>query len=70
MDMFAVGEDVNHRRGDARCPACAAQYPEPCRCGGLVHASAGDAEDLDGNPLLSTRCDHCGRSDEDLAEAV
>jgi len=51
MEMFAVGEDLTHRKGDRRCPARAAQLPEPCRCGGLVHASAGADEDPDGNPL-------------------
>lgn len=70
MDMFVVGDDVNHRRGDAGCPACAAEFPEPCRCGGFVHAAAGDQEDLDGNAVVTTRCDLCGRADEDLAEAV
>lgn len=70
MEMFEVGEDLTHRKGDRRCPACAPELPEPCRCGGLVHASAGADEDPDGNPLVSTRCDQCGRSDEDLAEAV
>jgi hypothetical protein len=35
-----------------------------------VHASLGEEEDLEGNALMSTRCDQCGRTDEDLAEAV
>jgi hypothetical protein len=33
-----------------------------------VHATA--LEDPDTNPVITTRCDQCGRSDEDLAEAV
>jgi hypothetical protein len=70
METFSMGDDLIHRRGDAECPGCAAEFPEPCRCGGLVHAAAGEQEDADGNFLLSTRCDRCGRSDEDLAEAV
>jgi hypothetical protein len=70
METFAIGDDRGHRVGDGRCAACAAEFPEPCQCGGLVHAASGEAEDLDGNPILSTRCDQCGRSDEDLAEAV
>jgi hypothetical protein len=70
MERFVIGDDVSHRRGDAECPGCAAQFPEPCRCGGLLHAGVGQEEDLDGNPVLSVRCDQCGRSDEDLAEAV
>jgi hypothetical protein len=49
MEMFEVGEDLTHCKGDRCCPACAAQFPEPCRCGGLVHASAGADEDPDGN---------------------
>jgi hypothetical protein len=35
-----------------------------------VHATALALEEPDGDPVLTTRCDHCGRSDEDLAEAV
>jgi hypothetical protein len=68
MEQFAVGDDANHRVGIAHCPACAEDFPEPCRCGGLVHATA--LEDPDTNPVITTRCDQCGRSDEDLAEAV
>jgi hypothetical protein len=70
MDTFIVGEELNHRPGDPRCPACVPDFPEPCRCGGLMHASLGNDEDLDGDPLLATRCDQCGRSEDDLAEAV
>jgi len=70
MELFEVGDVMSHRKGDRRCPACAAEFPERCRCGGLVHASAGPEDDPDGNPLMSTRCDECGRSDEDLAQAV
>ncbi len=71
MEEFVVGEDVNHRVGNAHCPACVEDFPEPCRCGGLVHATALELlEDPAANPLITTRCDQCGRSDEDLAEAV
>jgi len=70
MEEFVVGEIVNHQVGDAHCPACAEDFPEPCGCGGLVHASVLEVEDPDDNPLITTRCDQCGRSDEDLAEAV
>jgi hypothetical protein len=70
METFSMGDDIRHRKGDAQCPGCAAQFPEPCQCGGLVHATAGEEEDDEGNFALSTRCDQCGRSDEDLAEAV
>lgn len=39
MKLFEVGDVVNHRAGDSRCPECADDYPETCRCGGLMHAS-------------------------------
>ena len=70
MEPFVVGQDVNHRVGDARCPACVEDFPEPCGCGGLVHATPFELEDPDIVPEITTRCDRCGRSDEDLAEAV
>ena len=71
MEQFAVGEDLTHLVGNAHCPACVEDFPEPCRCGGLVHATALDLlEDPDTNPVITTRCDQCGLSDEDLAEAV
>jgi hypothetical protein len=70
MEPFVVGEDVNHRTGDATCPACVEDFPEPCSCGGLVHATALELEEPEGEPVLTTRCDQCGRSDEDLAEAI
>jgi hypothetical protein len=66
MALFAVTEQVDHHVGDPACTACAEPYPEPCPCGGLIHAAAADATDADGNPLLDTRCDHCGRSEDDL----
>ena len=40
--------------------------PEPCRCGGLVHAAATGDEDADGNLVLVTGCDVCGRSEDQL----
>ena len=70
MEQFAIGDDVGHRVGDRRCPACAAEFPEPCRCGGLLHAATDVEQDDAGNLVLSTRCDQCGRSEGDLAEAV
>ena len=39
MKLFEVGEVVNHQVGDAHCPECSEDYPETCRCGGLMHAS-------------------------------
>jgi len=66
MALLAVGEEVNHRVGDAQCPECWEEYPEPCTCGGLVHAAGGPEEDEDGNVVLTTLCDQCGRSEEQL----
>jgi hypothetical protein len=68
MTLFTIAE-VAHHVADPECPACYEDYPEPCRCGGLVHATAGEDEDADGNPVLTTECDQCGRSEEELAEA-
>ena len=68
MALFTVGEEVNHRIGDSECPACWEEYPEPCRSGGLMHAAGGQAEDPDGNTLLTTCCDKCRRSEDQLAE--
>lgn len=70
MVMFSVGDNTTHRIGDRRCPACAETYPESCTCGGLVHASAGEPGDVERDAELTTACDHCGRSDDELAEAV
>jgi hypothetical protein len=67
MALFTVGEEINHRIGDPECPECWEEYPEPCRCGGLMHAAGGE-EDADGNISLTTCCDRCGRSEEQLAE--
>ena len=69
MALFTVGEQVSHRVGDPQCPECWEEYPEPCRCGGLMHAAGGEEEDPDGNVLLVTCCDQCGRSEDELAEA-
>ena len=68
MRMFTVGETVNHRVGDHACPVCAEAYPEPCRCGGLMHAAPTGEEDADGNSITSTLCDSCGRSEDQLDE--
>jgi hypothetical protein len=69
MTLFTVGEVVNHRRGDAQCPECSEEYPEPCRCGGLMHASDSAEEDPDGNLLPVTLCDRCGRNEDQLEPA-
>jgi hypothetical protein len=66
--VFTVGEQINHRIGDLQCPECWEEYPEPCQCGGLMHAAGGEEEDVDGNVLLMTCCDRCGRSEDQLDE--
>ena len=67
MKLFAVVEDATHHVGDPRCPSCAEEYPEPCRCGGLIHAVAEDVAE-EGEITLVTRCDSCGRSEDDLED--
>ena len=63
MNLFAVGEEPNHHVGDKQCPVCWEEYPEPCQCGGLMHAAGVAEEDSDGNVAITTRCDRCGRSE-------
>ena len=66
MALFAVGQEENHHVGNAKCPECYEEYPEPCPCGGLMHAAGGGDQDGDGNVELTTRCDRCGRSEDQL----
>jgi hypothetical protein len=68
MKLFEVGDVVNHHVGDAQCPECSEEYPEPCRCGGLMHASDTADEDPDGNVVIVTLCDQCGRTEDQLDE--
>lgn len=70
MRHFAVGEQDSHHVGDAECSECWEEYPEVCVCGGLVHAEATGQEDEDGNVWVETRCDQCGRSEEEVAEEL
>ncbi len=63
-----VIENQVHQGGDAGCPTCAADYPRPCQCGGLIHAAR--EADEDGEVISTTRCDTCGRSPDDLEEEV
>lgn len=65
--FFTIGAEIDHEIGDHDCPVCAQDYPEPCRCGGLVHAATGE-DDVEGNPVLITACDVCGRSEDQLDE--
>lgn len=68
MALFQVGEEMNHRVGDAQCAECPEDYPEPCRCGGLMHAAAGEIGADPEEIVLVTRCDSCGRSEDQLDE--
>lgn len=65
--VFTVGDEPGHHVADRACPLCLEGYPEPCRCGGLIHAAGGPgvAEDEAEEPAV-TRCDRCGRSENDL----
>jgi hypothetical protein len=65
--LFTVGEEATHVVGDPRCPECLEAYPERCRCGGLIHAASGE-QDEEGAEWPVTRCDRCGRSEEEEAE--
>jgi hypothetical protein len=65
MTLFGIGDETTHRAGAPDCPECWEEYPEPCPCGGLIHAAAGE-EDEDGNVALETRCDSCGRTEGEL----
>jgi hypothetical protein len=63
--LLAIGDETTHVIGDGNCPECLDEYPEACPCGGLMHAARGET-DADGTEWPVTRCDQCGRSEEDL----
>jgi hypothetical protein len=63
-ELFTVGEEVTHVVGNPQCPGCLEEYPEPCHCGGLIHAASGEA-DPEGSVWPLTKCDRCGRSEEE-----
>jgi hypothetical protein len=67
--MFAVNEEVDHHVGDATCPACSDEYPEPCPCAGLMHGVVTD-DTREGKAWATTKCDRCGRSEEDIEEEL
>jgi hypothetical protein len=67
---FTIGDENAHRTGDAACTGCAEEYPEPCICGGMIHAEPGGPEDETGEILLVTRCDQCGRSEDEVTEEL
>lgn len=65
-DWSAAGHDKN----DTRCIACSQggpDYPHPCACGGLLHASWASDDRInavpDGLPL-DLECDRCGQQSE------
>jgi hypothetical protein len=77
MASVFVLDDQTHVGADRQCPACASDYPQPCRCGGLMHGASADAVAegsettgaIEGaGAAVSTRCDVCGRSEDDQAE--
>ena len=57
-------EDQVHDGDDPECSVCAAGYPTRCACGGLIHAAA-EAEE-ESEAIVSTQCNRCGRSEDDL----
>jgi hypothetical protein len=67
MTEFLLADEV-HSVGDPQCPMCLEEYPEVCECGGLIHSSGqSDGED---EIIVATRCDGCGRSEDDLESDV
>ncbi|HEY7515759.1 MAG TPA: hypothetical protein VIC87_14830 [Vicinamibacteria bacterium] len=62
---FTVGAETLHLAGDPACPECLEEYPERCRCGGLIHAASGEL-DPEGDEVPITACDRCGRSEEEV----
>jgi hypothetical protein len=62
-------EDQIHHADDPQCAGCVEDYPEPCSCGGLMHASEVIADE-DVEIALATQCDRCRRSEGDLEEEV
>jgi hypothetical protein len=67
--MFAVNEEADHHVADPACAACSDEYPEPCPCGGLMHGVATD-DTREGTAWATTKCDQCGRSEEDVEEEL
>ncbi len=65
MNLFMITDDLAHHVDDAVCPVCAEEYPELCACGGLIHGELSEEPDDDGNDVVLTRCDHCGRSENE-----
>jgi hypothetical protein len=70
MRYFTIAEQDTHHAGDLECPGCAEQYPERCVCGGVIHAEPAGPEDEGGEVWLVTRCDECGRSEDEIGEEL
>ena len=64
-EPFVIGDETTHIKGDVHCPECLEEYPEPCPCGGVIQAAAGEQDEA-GTDWPLTRCDRCGRSEEEL----
>lgn len=53
------GRSDKHFVGDVHCEACYnGNYPERCKCGGLIHAVL--VEEYPDGGGLHRRCDQCG----------
>ena len=63
--LFTIGDETTHVIGDEKCPECLEEFPEPCPRGGLIDAASGE-EDETGTERPTTRCDQCGRAEEEL----
>jgi hypothetical protein len=59
VQVFTLGEET------LRCLGCFEEYPEQCRCGGLILAASGEM-DPEGVEWPLTKCDQCGRSEEEI----
>lgn len=66
--LFTLGDQVHHGN-DPECPACVEGYPEPCPCGGFIHATDVTTEE-DRAVMPLTQCDRCQRSKEDFEEVA
>ncbi|HEY7040364.1 MAG TPA: hypothetical protein VID28_16000 [Methylomirabilota bacterium] len=65
LKPFRIGDETTHIAGDTKCPECLEGYPDLCPCGGLIHAATGEPDDT-GADWPVTRCDRCGRAEEEL----
>jgi len=66
QEPFTI-DGFDHARGDPKCGQCWTLFPEPCKCGGLIHGQFGD-EDADCDYWLYYACDKCGSTDRPEGE--